>query len=136
MKTTAEVLALAAEAHSYQYRRDGVTPYINHPKAVADSLAGESDQVIAAALLHDVLEDTKLTEQDLRELDIDDAVIEAVKLLTKGDDQPYEEYLQKILTNEIALKVKLADIKNNLSDSPTAKQVAKYSKALQILAPQ
>ena len=136
MKTTAEVLALATWAHSYQYRRDGVTPYINHPKAVADSLAGESDQVIAAALLHDVLEDTKLTEQDLRELDIDDAVIEAVKLLTKGDDQPYEEYLQKILTNEIALKVKLADIKNNLSDSPTAKQVAKYSKALQILAPQ
>ena len=136
MKTTAEVLALATEAHSYQYRRDGVTPYINHPKAVADSLAGESDQVIAAALLHDVLEDTKLTEQDLRELDIDDAVIEAVKLLTKGDDQPYEEYLQTILTNEIALKVKLADIKNNLSDAPTAKQVAKYSKALQILAPQ
>ena len=136
MKTTAEVLALATEAHSYQYRRDGVTPYINHPKAVADSLAGESDQVIAAALLHDVLEDTKLTEQDLRELNIDDAVIEAVKLLTKGDDQPYEEYLQTILTNEIALKVKLADIKNNLSDSPTAKQVAKYSKALQILAPQ
>jgi (p)ppGpp synthase/HD superfamily hydrolase len=136
MKTTAEVLALATRAHSYQYRRDGVTPYINHPKAVADSLACESDQVIAAALLHDVLEDTKLTEQDLRELDIDDAVIEAVKLLTKGDDQPYEEYLQKILTNEIALKVKLADIKNNLSDSPTAKQVAKYSKALQILATQ
>lgn len=121
-------------AHEGQFRRDGITPYITHPEAVAKSLEGEHPDVIAAAWLHDVLEDTAVGFSDLNNAGIPVQVIEAVALLTRWDGQHYEEYLQWITQDEIARKVKIADIRHNLSDAPTEKQIAKYGKALLILA--
>ena len=126
--------SIARKAHDGQFRRDGVTPYITHPEAVAKSLEGEHSDVIAAAWLHDVIEDTDTTFSDLKSAGIPIRVIEAVALLTRWDDQPYEDYLHFVAQDEIAKKVKIADIQHNLSDSPTAKQVEKYGKALQYLA--
>ncbi len=126
--------SIARKAHDGQFRRDGVTPYITHPEAVAISLEGEHPDVIAAAWLHDVLEDTQTSVVHLKNAGITWKVIDAVELLTRDEGQPYEDYLHWIAQDEIARKVKLTDIQHNLSDSPTPKQVAKYGKALQYLA--
>lgn len=126
--------AIARTAHAGQFRRDGITPYITHPEAVAKSLDGEHPDVIAAAWLHDVLEDTEVTISGLKHAGIAAHVIESVGLLTRWDGQSYEDYLHWIAQDEIARKVKIADIRHNLSDAPTAKQRAKYATALRILA--
>lgn len=126
--------SIARKAHEGQFRRDGLTPYITHPEAVAKSLEGEHPDVIATAWLHDVLEDTDTTMQDLLLSGLSGGVIEAVASLTKKRGDTYEAYLWRVRMNEIARKVKLADILHNLSDAPTAKQVEKYGKALQYLA--
>jgi (p)ppGpp synthase/HD superfamily hydrolase len=126
--------SIAIKAHEGQFRRNGITPYIAHPKAVAESLEGESPEVIATAWLHDVLEDTDVTISEIKHAGIPVRVIEAVGTLTRWDGLSYEDYLHWITQDEIARKVKIADIRHNLSDSPTEKQVAKYEKALLILA--
>jgi (p)ppGpp synthase/HD superfamily hydrolase len=125
--------SIARKAHAGQFRRDGITPYVNHPEAVAKSLEGENPDVIATAWLHDVLEDTEVTISELKNAGIPVRVIEAVALLTRWDGQSYADYLHWVSQDEIASKVKVADILHNLSDAPTEKQVAKYSKALLIL---
>lgn len=121
---------IARRAHAGQFRRDGVTPYINHPLAVAAKLALEPPVVIATALLHDVLEDTSETVESLREAGILDSVIKAVVTLTKTKHTTCDEYLQTVACNEIARRVKIADMLHNLSDSPTERQIVKYAKGL------
>ena len=123
-------MLIAVAAHKGQFRRDGVTPYIEHPKAVAEKLASESDAVRAAAWLHDVLEDTPVTTDGLRDAGISSEVIEAVELLTKREGVGYTHYLARVRGNEIARKVKIADMLHNLSDGPTERQIVKYAKGL------
>lgn len=121
---------VASRAHSGQHRRDGWTPYINHPAAVAAKLANESAVVVATAWLHDVLEDTSETPDTLRAAGIPDSVIHAVEVLTKTDGVSYDEYLHGVRQNWIACKVKVADMLHNLSDVPTERQIIKYAKGL------
>ncbi len=127
------VNVIARKAHAGQYRRDGHTPYINHPAAVARKLSGESAEVIATAWLHDVLEDTAETAETLRAAGVPDSVINAVEVLTKSKDVSYDEYLSGVRQNWIARKVKVADMLHNLSDNPTDKQIVKYAKGLLFL---
>lgn len=124
---------IASRAHSGQYRRDGYTPYINHPAAVAERLADESPEVVATAWLHDVLEDTDENVDSLREAGIPWEVVEAVQVLTKTDDD-YEGYLSHVRAHRIACKVKVADMLANLADSPTERQISKYARGLLFLA--
>lgn len=124
--------AIAEKAHEGQKRRDGVTPYIKHPEAVAARVYGESDYVRAAAWLHDVLEDTSENIESLREAGVPLEVIEAVQVLTKtGED--YGWYLSRVKAHPIARKVKVADMLSNLSDSPTKQQIVRYSGGLLFL---
>lgn len=138
-KTDAEPTSLAAiarsiatEAHDGQYRRDGVTPYIEHPAAVA-SRAPKSPEAQAVAWLHDVLEDTELTRDDLIERGIPEPVVAAVEALTKQESLSYEENVQRAAANQLAAAVKMADMLSNLSDSPTENQIRKYAKGLLLL---
>jgi (p)ppGpp synthase/HD superfamily hydrolase len=126
--------SIARKAHDGQFRRDGTTPYITHPEAVAKSLEGENPDVIATAWLHDVLEDTDVTIQELKHKGIPVRVIESVEVLTRRDGQSYDDYIHWVSQDIIARKVKIADIRHNLSDAPTEKQIAKYGKAFLILA--
>ena len=125
-------IALAQRAHSNQFRRDRVTPYITHPQAVAKRVAGDLDEVIATAWLHDVLEDTCETAESLRRAGICEIVIEAVTVLTKRGDG-YAEYLAQVKSNSIACRVKVADMLHNLRDNPTDHQIIKYARGLLIL---
>ncbi len=123
---------IAYKAHEGQFRRDGKTPYIQHPEAVAN-LVGKNFLAPAVAWLHDVLEDTNVTAKNLKEQGICDEVIDAVVLLTKKPNVEYNDYLAIIKQNPLAKRVKVADMLSNLNDEPTAKQVLKYTHGLQIL---
>jgi (p)ppGpp synthase/HD superfamily hydrolase len=123
---------IALGAHAGQFRRDGVTPYATHPERVAARVSGHL-AAEAVAWLHDVLEDSSESEDSLAEAGIPRIVINAVSLLTKKRATPYEEYLLAVRSNELARKVKIQDILDNLTDSPTERQIVKYAKGLLIL---
>jgi len=124
---------VARKAHDGRLRRTG-KPYIEHPEAVAKSLDAYSGAIVAAAWLHDVIEDDdSVTSTSLKEAGIPERVVEAVVALTKGYGDSYEDYLRCVKENTIARVVKVADICHNLTDSPTEEQKAKYLKALLFL---
>ncbi|MBO5425125.1 MAG: HD domain-containing protein [Lachnospiraceae bacterium] len=129
-------ILVAYTAHHGQTDNSGI-PYIEHPKKVASFLDSEEDKIIA--MLHDVIEDTFLTEEDLRPV-FGDKIVDIVVLLTKVKGEDYFDYINRIKGNEIATRVKLADIKHNSDISrianPTKKdydRLEKYNKAKAIL---
>lgn len=130
-----EITEISRQAHQGQYRFDGVTPYFTHVEGVAlsFSLAEEGSGLRAVAYLHDIIEDTPMTAQALLGLGIAPWVVEAVVAITKVDGEDYFVYLTRVKANDMARKVKIADILNNLSDSPSRNQVKKYAKALKFL---
>lgn len=137
-RTQAELAeAIARKAHAGQFDKAG-KPYIEHPAHVAASVEG--DKAKAVAWLHDVVEDTDTTFEDLTEQGIDGEVIDALRLLTHDKSVPYMDYVAKVKTNELARTVKLADLAHNsdLSRLPVVTdidldRVKKYKSAIQIL---
>lgn len=121
--------ALAYNAHDGQYRNDGKTPYFTHVERVANSV---EDRLKPIAYGHDLVEDTTVTINDLYKFGFPEYIIEAVSLLTHGKDQPNVEYWSAIAKNADATAVKLADIRDNLSDAPSERQIQKYTNALNI----
>lgn len=125
--------SIAIDAHEGQFRRDNKTPYINHVESVVSSLKDESDDVKIVAWLHDVIEDSEITEQFLLNAGISERLVNCVSVLDKNKYNSYLSYIEEVAKNEIARKVKIADIKHNISDDPTDRQKKKYLKALAIL---
>lgn len=130
---------VASKAHAGQIDKGGVE-YINHPLTVASNV-GDDISAIIVALLHDTVEDSAITFDELREeIPLTAAELDALRLLTHDDATPYLEYVAQIKTNALAAKVKAADLRHNSDLSriknPTAKdleRVAKYRHALEIL---
>lgn len=151
---------IARRAHEGQYRRGEPgaepVPYFVHPADVANRVDATHPEVSAflktvetyreipsehvtallksTAYLHDVLEDTSTTKQDLLNAGIPEEVVTAVETMTKTAGVPYEEYIIRVKANPLARIVKIADMKSNLADTPSAKQITKYAKGLDILA--
>ena len=125
-------LEFATKAHEGQFRRDGVTPYIEHPKQVASAFE-EDSFYYEIALLHDVLEDTDTTEAELLK-HFDGFTVDILRTLTHGKNEPYEEYINRVMWDTVAVRVKLADIAANLADAPTPRQIVKYTNALRQMA--
>ena len=121
--------AIATKAHEGQFRRGGVIPYIEHPRAVVSRVEGDFD-AMAVAWLHDVVEDTTYTADSLLQEGIPPHIVDAVELLTKTREVPYEGYLDRVAASPLATRVKIADMLSNLADNPTQKQIRKYSKGL------
>lgn len=119
---------IARESHHGQIRKDG-SPYITHVELVVSQLRGNQEAQVVG-WLHDVLEDTDLTESDLLDFGLSKQIVDIVLLLTKRREQKYEDYIDQVKKNEIARKVKIADILANLMDNPGKKQIIKFSKAL------
>jgi len=69
----------------------------------------------SAAILHDVIEDSDLTADDLINAGIPDAVVEAVTALTKADGEDYDDFIQRVKVNDLARKIKIADIEDNIN---------------------
>ena len=136
---TKKAILLAYRAHENQVDKAGL-PYILHPVHLAEQMDTEEECMVA--LLHDVVEDTDITFEEL-EKEFPKTVIDALKLLTHDKETDYMEYIQKIKTNPIATKVKLADLKHNSDtsrlDEETIKKLnpekrKKYEEAIQFLS--
>lgn len=128
-----KAILLAEKAHAGQLDKGGA-PYILHPKRVMNACETEEEKI--AAILHDVIEDTELTAEDLQKEGFSAAVVEAVACLTKKDGEDYMAYIERVCQNRLAARVKLADLSDNMNLSripaPTEKDFArieKYQKA-------
>lgn len=128
---------IAQKAHAGQVDKAGID-YIKHPETVASFV--HSDVERATAYLHDILEDTALTEKDLFQAGIPEEVVEAVELLTHDKNQDYFAYLEKVKSNPIAKAVKLADLRHNSDLSRLTnisekdrQRLEKYKKAIRYL---
>lgn len=122
---------IAISAHEGQFRRDGKTPYIRHPEQVAKNVEKRLQPI---AWLHDVVEDTTVSLEDLKIAQFPQYIIDAVDLLTHRSSEPNVIYWKRMLQNRDAVTVKIADIKANLKDSPTERQAEKYRRALKLFA--
>jgi (p)ppGpp synthase/HD superfamily hydrolase len=106
-----------AETHKGQFRRDGVTPYITHPRAVAAMFTEHEQLQKCIALLHDVLEDTDMTDAQLLELGVPKQVVDGVLVLTRQKDEPYFDYIDRIVASDLTgeyCHLKMSDITHNL----------------------
>lgn len=107
---TKKAMKIMVRQHKDQLDKSGL-PYILHPWLVAEWQNDEVRTIVA--LLHDVVEDTDMTFEDIKNEGFSDEVVDAIKLLTHEDDYDNDEYLMGIATNDIAIDVKLADLKHN-----------------------
>lgn len=133
---------IASMAHEGQFRRDGEEPYIVHPARVAKRVAKEFDNhiedsefFVAVAWLHDSIEDSdgKVHANWLLHKGVDPAIVDGVVAITKVDGEEYEKYLARVKANKYARTVKIQDMLDNLSSSPSQRQIVKYAKGLQFL---
>ena len=136
---TNKAMKIAYRAHHGQVDYNGI-PYIYHPIHLAEEM--EDEISCCAALLHDVVEDTEVTMEELtKEFPAD--IIEILKLLTHEEGVDYFDYVRAIRGNPIAVKIKLADIAHNsdqsrcvgsgLTEEKLAYWKQKYAKATEIL---
>lgn len=125
---------LSYQAHLGQTDKGGY-PYIFHPMHLAEQM--NCEDAVIVALLHDVVEDTAITLDDLKAEGFNDQVIETLVLLTHDKSVPYMDYINKIKGNSLARQVKLADLRHN-SDPTRLEQVDrvrldKYRQAIKAL---
>jgi len=111
MPTLEDAIALDIEAHRRQKEKAG-QPYILHVLRVMCRLETEQEQM--AGVLHDVVEDTPYTRDDLRRLGYPEPVVAAVDCLTRREDETYEEFVKRAGAHPIARRVKLADLEDNM----------------------
>jgi (p)ppGpp synthase/HD superfamily hydrolase len=107
--------ATARFAHQGQVDKAG-QPYILHPQAVAAEFGEDEEDIKAAAWLHDVVEDTHITLEELVGFGFPPRIILMVAYLTHWPEQTYNEYIEDMLrqTNADIIRVKMADIKHNM----------------------
>ena len=136
---TKKALRLCFDSHKEQTDKTGM-PYVFHPFHLAEQMDDEISTV--CALLHDVVEDTDTSFEDLSDMGFPGEVIEVLKLLTHTDGVPYMDYVEKISSNTIATKVKIADLTHNSDltrmssdeiDDYALKRNEKYKAALKLL---
>lgn len=126
-------IEIALKAHTGKTDKAGA-PYILHPLRLMARM--ETDAARAAALLHDVIEDSAVTAADLLAAGIPQAVVDAVVALTRAEDETYEAFIGRVMDNRLAVAVKKVDIADNLnvlrlpslSESDLAR-VARYHRA-------
>ena len=134
---TKKAMKLCFKAHKDQVDKSGM-PYVFHPFHVAEQMTDEATTIVA--LLHDVVEDTDYTLEDIAAEGFGKEILEAVALMTHEDDVPYLDYVAKLKENPIARAVKLADLAHNSDlsrigeiDEETKRRLEKYKKAKDIL---
>jgi len=130
-------LEIALKAYVGQKDKAGET-YILHPLRIMSKVSSAEEKSVA--LLHDVIEDSDITAEDLLSFGIPAEVVSAVQALTKLEDESYEDFITRVKTNPLATKVKIADIEDNINvlrlesvGSKDLERVAKYHKAWKML---
>lgn len=137
MSNLDKALAIASKAHAGQVDKAG-QPYILHPLRLMLKFQHELERIIA--VLHDVVEDSDVSLDDLKKIGFTQPVIEAIDCLSRRADESYEDFIVRISSNALARKIKIEDLKDNLdltrinalSDKDLAR-IEKYHKALKLL---
>jgi len=137
MANLENAITLALKAHSGQTDKAGQA-YILHPLRLMLKFQDKEEQIVA--ILHDVVEDSAMTLNTLKENGFSDNIISAIECLTKRDNEDYLHFVNRVKKNQLARKVKIEDIKDNMDlkrlNSITDKdleRITKYHKALNIL---
>ena len=139
MPTLEDAIILAANAHKGQKDRND-EPYIMHPVRVMAQLWGHDERMVA--ILHDVVEDTPVTLDDLRKAGYPDRIVEAVDAISRRKDagESFSQYIQRVRKNPLATKVKIADLNDNANldrlpkvEAFDLKRLDRYNRALQYL---
>lgn len=107
-----KALSIAIEAHAGQQDKAGL-PYILHPLRLM--MAMESEAEMITAVLHDVVEDSRWSLDDLRAAGFSEEVVTAVAAVSRRDDETYDEFIERLRPNPLAVKVKLADLVDNMN---------------------
>ena len=130
-------LEIALRAYSGKKDKAGKT-YILHPLRLMAKMQREEE--MSLALLHDVIEDSDISAEDLLAEGIPQNIVTAVQALTKQDDENYELFIARVLENKLAAKVKKLDIEDNINilrlnsiSNKDLERIAKYHKAWQVL---
>lgn len=132
-----KAIVIAAKAHTGQVDKAGQS-YILHPLRVMMKLKTEEEKIVG--VLHDTIEDTDVTYDDLRKEGFSEEIIEAIKGVTKIDGEDYMDFVKRAKANPISRNVKLADLEDNMDlgriASPTEKdfkRIEKYKEAKALL---
>ena len=131
-----EAFNLACDKHSEAKDKNG-DPYILHPKYVSDKFDVLDFKIVA--ILHDIVEDTDVSLEDLKKLNFPNKIIKAIDAITRRENEAYFDYILRVKNNGIARLVKIEDLKHNLlperiskiKENESLKQ--RYEKALKIL---
>src|SRR6056297_982830 len=130
-----KAIRIATEAHEGQTDKAG-KEYILHPLRVMSNCKSNTEKI--CAVLHDVIEDTEITLNDLKNEGFSDEILTVLDLLTKRPGENYDSFIGRVCSNESACRVKIADLKDNMDLSrlgqPTEedlKRQDKYEKALE-----
>lgn len=132
MATLERALFLAVNNHLGFKDRFG-KPYIYHPLRIMIRMKTDEEKIVA--LLHDLVEDTPITLNDLRKEGFSREVVKAVDLLTRYPKQTYEEYIDGMKGNRLAIRVKLGDLEDNMDplrfpsiNDNAIKRIRKYTR--------
>jgi (p)ppGpp synthase/HD superfamily hydrolase len=133
MSLLERAIQIAVEAHRGQLDRAGA-PYILHPLRVMCRLNSEAERIVG--VLHDVLEDTDWTFEDLKREGYPDELLVALDCVTKREGEAYEDFVKRSASNPLARRVKLADLEDNMDvrrmnevTAKDAQRLEKYRKA-------
>ena len=136
-------IEIAVSAHKDQVDKGG-NPYILHPLRVMMSLETNEERIVG--VLHDVIEDSDWTPEDLAKEGFSDEIIEAVNSVTKtgsehGTEEGYFRFVERAKQNPIGANVKIADLRDNLDvsrisklDKAALERINKYKKSLELLS--
>ena len=104
-------LELAVEKHKNQTDKAG-NPYILHPLHVMENVNSKEGKIVA--ILHDIIEDTDITENYLLKIGLSKRIVDAVVALTRSEDMDYQEYIKNLSSNPLAKEVNLSDLEHNM----------------------
>lgn len=112
MSTFSKALQIATEAHFNTYDKGGHS-YILHPLRIAMRLRTHDEELMSIAVMHDTIEDSTVTFEDLANFGFSERVINALRLLTHQKGQSYDQYIDAMRGNIDALKIKREDLRDN-----------------------
>lgn len=130
-------IKIACEAHADQKDKAG-EPYILHPLRLMLRLKDKNAMIVA--VLHDVIEDSHFDIGFLESQGFDKSILKAVEAITKKENEPYHDFIERLSFNDVAVKVKIEDLKDNLDltrltsiGDKDLERMKKYHKALTFL---
>ena len=132
-----KALMVAMRAHEGKVDKAGA-PYVFHPIRVCEACRSEVEKVVA--LLHDVVEDSDISLDELGEMGFSSKVIDAVDSVSRRDGESYEDFIRRCSANDVGRAVKLHDLEDNMDISRLEKlsgddirRLSKYHKAYMFL---